>query len=58
MRDIGLWRNKEDAVKGGRGPWHKQARAVIPKMYEAIDVKGLRLVVEDDVSSWTFEPYH
>lgn len=50
-----LWRSKEDAVKGGQGPWHKQARAVVPDMYEQISVKGLRFIVEDDVSGWRFE---
>lgn len=24
---LGLWRNHDDAVAGGGGPWHKQARA-------------------------------
>ncbi|KIW92384.1 uncharacterized protein Z519_07368 [Cladophialophora bantiana CBS 173.52] len=52
-----FWRNKEDAVKGGRGPWHKQARAAISNMYEEIDVKGLRFTIEDDVGSWRFSPY-
>ncbi len=51
---IGLWRGKDDAINGGKGPWHKQARAAIPNMYEQIDVKGLRLIIEDDVASWTF----
>jgi hypothetical protein len=50
-----LWRSKEDAVKGGQGPWHKQARAIVPNMYEQISVKGFRLVIEDDVSGWRFE---
>lgn len=50
-----LWRSKEDAMRGGQGPWHKQARAVISKMYEQISVSGLQLVVEDDVSGWRFE---
>ena len=53
----GLWRNKEDATEGGRGPWHKQARAAISSMYEEIDVKGFRLVIEDDVKSWSFETF-
>lgn len=53
----GLWRNKEDAIAGGRGPWHKQARAIISKMYEEINVKGLRLTIEADVESWSFAPY-
>ena len=50
-----LWRSKEDAVKGGQGPWHKQARAIIPDMYEQIAIKGFRLIIEDDVSGWRFE---
>ncbi len=53
----GFWRLREDAIEGGRGPWHKQARAIIPKMYEEISVKGLRLSVEDEVRSWSIGPY-
>ncbi|EXJ77915.1 hypothetical protein A1O3_09074 [Capronia epimyces CBS 606.96] len=52
-----LWRSKQDAINGGLGPWHKQARAVIAQMYEQIDVKGLLLTVEDDVEGWSFAPY-
>jgi hypothetical protein len=48
-RNIGLWRSKEEDVMGGRGPWHKQARTVIPQMYKKIDVKELCLVIEDDM---------
>ncbi|KIX01338.1 uncharacterized protein Z518_09063 [Rhinocladiella mackenziei CBS 650.93] len=52
-----LWRNKEDAVKGSRGPWHRQARAAISQMYEEIDVRGLCLIIEDNVRGWSFDPY-
>ncbi|KIV77397.1 hypothetical protein PV11_09194 [Exophiala sideris] len=52
-----LWRSKEDAILGGIGPWHKQARGVIATMYEQIDVKGLRLTIGDDCESWSFAPY-
>lgn len=52
-----LWRSKEDAVAGGKGPWHKRARGVTKEMYEAIDVKGLRLTIEDDVAGWKFEKW-
>ncbi|EXJ88545.1 hypothetical protein A1O1_05475 [Capronia coronata CBS 617.96] len=52
-----LWRSRDDAINGGLGPWHKQARAAIVQMYEEIDVKGLRLTIDDDVSSWSFGPY-
>lgn len=54
---IGLWRSKEDAIAGGKGPQHKQARGVIPQMYESIDVKGLKLTIEDDVTDWKFEQW-
>lgn len=54
---LGLWVKKEDAVAGGTGPMHKQARASIPRMYETINVKGLKLTVDDDVRSWKFEPW-
>jgi hypothetical protein len=55
---VGFWRNKEDAIKGGRGPWHRQARAAIPGMYEQIDVKGLRLIIGEDAESWSFAKLH
>ncbi|RMZ87023.1 hypothetical protein DV736_g5753, partial [Chaetothyriales sp. CBS 134916] len=47
-----FWRHKEDAIKGGLGPWHKQARAIIPQMYEEIHVIGLRLTIDDDVRAF------
>jgi hypothetical protein len=53
----GFWRSKQDAIVGGQGPWHKQARAVIAVMYEEIDVKGLRLTIEEDIEGWSFESY-
>lgn len=49
-----VWRCKEDAVAGGKGPWHKQARACVRDMYEAIDVSGVRLTVHDGAEGWTF----
>lgn len=52
---LGLWRSKQDAINGGKGPWHKQARACIANMYESIDVSGVQLTVGDDVESWHFE---
>ena len=51
-----VWVCKEDAVKGGRGPWHQKARTVISKMYEMIQIKGLVLSIEDNVRDWTFSP--
>ena len=51
----GVWRNKEDAAEGGRGPWHKQARTVIPQMYQQISIRDLRLVVGHGAAAWSFE---
>jgi hypothetical protein len=53
----GLWRNHEDAVAGGGGPWHKQARMAAREMYERIDFHVHKLVVEDGATSWTLEDY-
>ncbi|KAK5106146.1 hypothetical protein LTS08_000263 [Lithohypha guttulata] len=52
-----LWRSREDAVKGGRGPWHKQAREVTATIYESISVRGLKLSVEEDVKDWFFKSW-
>ncbi|ETN44323.1 uncharacterized protein HMPREF1541_10503 [Cyphellophora europaea CBS 101466] len=52
-----FWTHKEAAIAGGRGPLHKQARAIIPQMYESINIKGLRFTVKDNVAGWTLEPY-
>lgn len=49
-----MWRNKEDAVKGGQGPQHRQARTIIPKMYEDINVKGFHLIIGDKLEEWRF----
>lgn len=48
---------KEDAMAGGKGPWHKRARGSIPRMYDNIDVRGLKLTIGDDVNHWQFEPW-
>lgn len=53
----GLWRGKDDAIEGGKGLWHKQARGIISTTYESINVSGLRLIVEEGACKWTFEPW-
>ncbi|KAJ5186255.1 hypothetical protein N7449_011019 [Penicillium cf. viridicatum] len=47
-----IWRNRNDARLGGRGPWHAQARAAATVMYEEIKFTTLRLDIEDGVQSW------
>lgn len=49
---IGIWRNRNDARLGGRGPWHAKARAAGRELYEEIVFSTMKLVIEDGVSSW------
>jgi len=51
----GLWVSKPDAVAGGKGPWHKRARGVTGRMYEEIEIRGLKLTVGDGVRKWDFQ---
>ncbi|TID22768.1 hypothetical protein E2P81_ATG01900 [Venturia nashicola] len=42
-----IWRSREDAVRGGGGPWHAQAMRAKVEMYERIGFKRYFLVVGD-----------
>lgn len=57
IHDAGLWRNHEDAVAGGGGPWHDQARMAARTMYEYIDFGAHDLVVDAGAGSWRMEDY-
>lgn len=41
----GIWRSREDAIKGGGGPWHAQAMRAKVEMYERIGFRRYFLVV-------------
>ncbi|KAJ5698528.1 hypothetical protein N7462_000533 [Penicillium macrosclerotiorum] len=47
-----VWRGREDAQLGGRGPWHAKARAAARELYESIVFTTMELVIEDNVDSW------
>ncbi|KAF3385395.1 hypothetical protein F1880_002244 [Penicillium rolfsii] len=47
-----IWRTREDARLGGRGPWHAKARAAAREMYESIVFSTMELVIDDGVKSW------
>jgi hypothetical protein len=47
-----LWRNKDDAKRGGVGPAHRKASAATRSLYSAWKIDRHRLVVHDDVASW------
>ncbi|KAJ5243138.1 uncharacterized protein N7469_001465 [Penicillium citrinum] len=48
-----IWRSREDARLGGRGPWHAKARAAARELYENITFTTMKLVIEDEVASWS-----
>ncbi|CAK4034891.1 Hypothetical predicted protein [Lecanosticta acicola] len=52
-----LWRNHEDAVQGGGGNWHKQAREAAAVMYDFINFHAHTLTVSEGAESWTLEEY-
>ena len=49
----GLWRSHEEAVKGGDGPWHRQARAAAA-LFQSIELRAVHFTIEDDVRNWSF----
>ena len=57
-RPLGIWRNREDAAAGGKGPWHRQARTAAREMYEEISFHTHRFVVEDGARNCRLEEYH
>ena len=56
--NAGIWRNREDARAGGRGPWHGKARLAAKEMYENIDFNVHKLVVEEGASSWKLDDWY
>ncbi|KAF4555578.1 Hypothetical protein D9617_2g055400 [Elsinoe fawcettii] len=59
MRNLAtcLWRGRDDAVAGGKGPWHANAMRSAVEMYETISFHRHSLIIEDDVASWRLEDY-
>lgn len=51
---VGVWRSREDAHRGGTGPWHRKARGAAKEMYEKIVFTTTELVVGDEVGEWSF----
>ena len=52
-----MWRSKEDARKGGLGPWHKKARFAARELYAEITFTSHQFTVGDGVKDWTFEDW-
>ncbi|KAJ4405758.1 hypothetical protein N0V91_005065 [Didymella pomorum] len=50
-----FWASKEDAVKGGAGPWHAKARRAGREMYESIVFTTHRFTVLEGAEGYKFE---
>ncbi|KAH7143866.1 hypothetical protein EDB81DRAFT_509929 [Dactylonectria macrodidyma] len=52
-----IWRSREDAKKGGRGPAHREAAGATRAMYAFWKIDQHRLIIRDDVESWEIIPW-
>ncbi|KAG9191237.1 hypothetical protein G6011_09325 [Alternaria panax] len=52
-----FWHSREDAYKGGLGPWHRKARAAGRELYESIVFSTHRFTVTDGVEGYSFEEW-
>lgn len=52
-----FWHSREDARKGGSGPWHAKARRAGRELYEAIVFEAKRFTVLDGAEGWRVEDW-
>ncbi|OAL46460.1 hypothetical protein IQ07DRAFT_151685 [Pyrenochaeta sp. DS3sAY3a] len=52
-----FWHSREDAYNGGKGPWHKKARAAGRELYESIVFSTHRFTVLEGATGYTFEDW-
>ncbi|KAK5988956.1 UPF0643 protein PB2B2.08 [Cladobotryum mycophilum] len=52
-----LWRSREDALAGGRGPAHRKAAMATREMYAFWKIDQHRLIIRDNVDSWEIVPW-
>ncbi|KAH7377800.1 hypothetical protein BKA66DRAFT_513404 [Pyrenochaeta sp. MPI-SDFR-AT-0127] len=52
-----FWHSRQDAYKGGLGPWHKKARAAGRELYETIVFSTHRFTILDGAKEFTFEDW-
>lgn len=50
-----FWHSREDAYRGGQGPWHKKARAAGRTLYESIVFSTYAFTVEDGAVGYRVE---
>jgi hypothetical protein len=47
-----FWHSREDAYRGGLGPWHKKARLAGKELYESIVFSTHKFTVEQGAKGW------
>ncbi len=47
-----IWKSREDAVEGGRGPAHRKAAGATRSMYAYWKIDQHRLTIDENVGSW------
>ena len=52
-----FWHSREDAYRGGLGPWHAKARAAGRTLYERIVFSTYRFTVGDGAEEWRVEDW-
>ncbi|KAL1958557.1 hypothetical protein VTO42DRAFT_4154 [Malbranchea cinnamomea] len=52
-----VWRSREDARRGGTGPWHRKARAAASQLYRSIEFTTLEWTIGDAAEEWEFKPW-
>jgi len=52
-----IWRNREDARRGGLGPWHKKARLAARELYAEIKFTTWKLVISDGAEKLWIEEW-
>ncbi|KAL2204950.1 hypothetical protein CC79DRAFT_1252485, partial [Sarocladium strictum] len=52
-----LWRSRDDAIAGGRGPAHKKAAGSTRSLYAYWKIDQHRLTVRDGADSWEIVPW-
>ncbi|CAM1503047.1 Fc.00g078230.m01.CDS01 [Cosmosporella sp. VM-42] len=52
-----IWRTREDAKNGGRGPAHREAAGATRSMYAFWRIDQHRLIIRENVESWEITPW-
>ncbi|KPM46068.1 hypothetical protein AK830_g505 [Neonectria ditissima] len=52
-----IWRTREDAKNGGKGPAHREAAGATRSMYAFWKIDQHRLIIRDDAESWEIIPW-